>query len=145
MPEHSRAAFRVSPRGHASTAPVEPHQFGRAAGEIPVAAEGAHARGFGARDGHILANPITGVADDDVLALLLAGYRFHHAFDDLRNLENVRAVLDFVNDLLGAYPEERADQDLQQTGRAAGLAGENAGERLHGIDRSALVNIERGS
>src|SRR5437868_14369327 len=126
MPKHSRAPFRVLPPDRASAAPVEPHQLGRASGEIPVAAESAHARGFGARDGHILANPVTGVADDDVLALLLAGYRFHHAFDDPRNLENVRAVLDFVNDLLGAYPEERADQDFQQSGRAAGLAGENA-------------------
>src|SRR6187399_2983303 len=43
-------------------APVEPHDFGGASLEIPVAAEGAHARGLGARDGHVLADPVAGVA-----------------------------------------------------------------------------------
>ena len=43
--------------GRASTAPVEPHQFGRAAGEIPVAAEGAHALGLHAIHGALLAVP----------------------------------------------------------------------------------------
>src|SRR5215212_1550009 len=124
-------------------APVEPDQFGRAAGEIPVAAEGAHARGFGARDRHILPDPVARIADDDVLARLLAFDWFHHAFDDLRNLEDVRAVLDLVNDRFGAHAEKAADEDFQQPRRAAGLSAEDAGQRLHGVDRGLVVHVKR--
>src|SRR4051794_35626221 len=98
MPERSPAAYRVSRQGRASAAPVEPHQFGRAAGEIPVAAESAYARCLGARDGHIGPDPIAAVAHDNVLPGLLALDRLDHAFDDLGDLENVRAVLDLVDD-----------------------------------------------
>src|ERR1043166_3949102 len=128
----------------ASTAPVEPDQFGRAAGEIPIATECARARGLGACDGDVLADPVAAVADDDVPVLVLTGDRLHHAFDDLRNLEDAGIALDLVDDLLGAHAEEAADEDFQQTGRAAGLAGEDAGERLDRIDRGALVDEQAG-
>src|SRR5204863_739095 len=58
--------------GACIAAPVEPHQFGRAAGEIPVAAEGAQARSLGARDGHVRADPVAAIAHDDVLSGLFA-------------------------------------------------------------------------
>src|SRR5437764_7528598 len=110
MPERSRAARPASPRGRASAAPVEPHQFGRAAGKIPVAAERTHARRFGARDGDVGADPIAAVAHDNVLPRLLPLDRLHYAFDDLGDLEDVRAVLDIVDDRLGANAKEAADE-----------------------------------
>src|SRR5438128_2672610 len=109
MPERSRAARPASPRGHTSTAPVDPHQFGRAPGEIPVAAKRAHARGLRARNRHVRADPIAAVAHDNILPWLLTLDRLHHAFDDLRNLENVCAIFDLVDDRLGAHAEEAAD------------------------------------
>ena len=47
-------------RGLASplAAPVDPAQLGRAAGEVPVAAEGAHARGLGARNRDLRRDPV---------------------------------------------------------------------------------------
>src|SRR6185369_14194123 len=92
--------------GACIAAPVEPHQLGRAAGKIPVAAERAHAGGLGAGDGHVGPDPIAAVAHDDVLPRLLALDRLHHALDDLGDLENVRTVLDLVDDRLGAHAEE---------------------------------------
>src|SRR5215212_8310336 len=108
MPERSPAAHPVSRRDRASAAPVEPHQFGRAPGEIPVSAESAYARRLGARDGHVRPNPVAAVAHDNVLPGLLALDRLDHAFDDLGDLKNVRAILDLVDDRLGAHAEEAA-------------------------------------
>src|SRR3954454_13515702 len=122
-------------------APVEPHQLCGTSGEIPVAAEGAHARGLGARDRHILADPIAGIADDDVLARLLAFDRLHHPFDDFRDLEDMRAVFDVVDDGLGTHAKKAADEDFQQAGRAAGLSAEDARQRLHSIDRGFVVHV----
>src|SRR2546423_5221534 len=100
LPERPPMAYPVSRRGRASAAPVEPHQFSRAAGEIPVATESAHARCLGARDGHIGPDPVAAVAHDNILPGLLALDRLDHAFDDLGDLENVRAIPDLVNDRL---------------------------------------------
>src|SRR5262245_61380298 len=102
MPRHLPATIALLAKARASAAPVEPHDLGRAAGEIPVAAESADARGLGARDRDVASDPVAGIADHDRLALVLSGDRLHHAFDDLGDLEDVRAVLDLVDDLLGA-------------------------------------------
>src|SRR6185295_4357062 len=141
-PQAGRMASRAAPPP--SAAPVEPHDLGRAAFEIPVAAEGAHARGLGARHRDVLADPVPAVADDDVLAFHLAGDRFDHALDDFWDLEDARIALDLVDDLLGADAKKTADENLQQAGRAPGLAAEDAGQRLDGIDRGALVDEQRG-
>src|SRR3954470_3599001 len=107
-------------RGSADiAAPVQPHEFGRPSLEIPVAAERTHARGFGAGDRHVLADPVAGIADHDVLTFHLAGDRLDHAFDDPRDLENACVTLDVINDFLGAHAEETPDQDFEQSGRTA--------------------------
>src|SRR6202035_1890128 len=71
-----------------SVAPVEPADLGRAASEIPVAAEGAHARLVGARHRDVRRDPVFGVTDDDGLALVLAGDRRDGAVDDLLDREH---------------------------------------------------------
>src|SRR4051794_16641976 len=123
MPERSPTAYRVSRRGRASAAPVEPHQFGRAPGEIPVSAESAYARCLGASNGYILADPVGGISDDDVLAFFFSSNRLHHPFDDLGDLENVRVVLNLVNDFFSTDAKKRTNKDFQQAGRAARFAG----------------------
>src|SRR3954451_2062597 len=85
-------------------APVQTHGFGRAPRAIPVAAEGAHGRGFG--HSHVAADPGAGIADHDILTFHLAGDRFDHAFDDPVELENACVALEVINDFLGAHARE---------------------------------------
>src|SRR3954464_14517459 len=96
-------------------APVQPYGCGRAPREIQVAAEGTHARGFGAGDRHVPADPGAGIADHDILTLHLAGDRFDHAFDDPRDLENACVTLEVINDFLGAHAQETGGRDFEHS------------------------------
>src|SRR5262245_13409876 len=131
---HANAGTLASSRALPSSAialpfvaPLHPAHLGRAAGEVPVAAECAHARGLGARDRDLGRYPVLAVADRDVLARTLAAHRADAAVDDLRDPEDARLAVAFEDDLLLAHAEEAAHQDLEERGRPAGAAGEDAG------------------
>ena len=127
-----------------TAAPVQLADFGRAAGEIPVAAEGAQ------RLLSALATMISGAIQYSEFSItvsllaILAADRRHRAVDDLRDLEEPRLVAGLVGDRHLLDAEELADQDRQQRGRAAGLAGEDLGQRLDRVDRGALVDEQAG-
>src|SRR5712692_763800 len=107
-----RCRPRRPPAPYSLAAPIEAAQPGRAAGNMPVAAQRPHPRGFGARHHDVRRNPVAAVADDDGRILLLAADRGDHAVDDFRDLEDARLALDRVVDAGLAHPEEAADQDL---------------------------------
>jgi hypothetical protein len=118
--------------------------FGRTAGKIPVAAKGAHLGTFGFRHDDFRRDPVFGIADHGVLAVVLARNRRDDAVDDLGYLDDPLLVLDLVADRLLLHAEEIPDQDGKQRGCSASLAGKDLGEGLGGVDRGALVDEQAG-
>src|SRR5262245_59792187 len=136
----------TSPSGPPSpTAPVDAAEFGGAAGKIPVAAEGAQARLFGACHGDVGCDPVLAVADHRRSLLFLAGYRPTHAVDHVRDAEDALVALYLIDDRNLAHAEEIADQDREQMSRTAGATGEDLGQRIdHGKGRALIDEQRRG-
>src|SRR5262249_28065347 len=124
-------------------APVELDDLGRTSGQIPVAAEATKARLVGARYDDVRADPVFAVADDDVLAFLLAAHRRDGAAAIFFQADDARLALRLVADRNLVHAEELPDQDRQQMRCAADAAGEDARQALDRLDRRLVVDEQR--
>src|SRR5262249_7597372 len=89
-----------------SIAPVQLADLRRAPPEMPVAAEGAHARLVGAAHRDVGRHPVLAVADHHRLTLVLPGDRRDRAVDDLLDGEDAGRALDPVLDRRLLHAEE---------------------------------------
>src|SRR5882757_713741 len=94
-------------------APIEPDDFGRTAGQIPVAAEATETRLVGARHDDVGPDPIFAVADHDI-ALALAAYRRDGAVDIFLDPHDAGFALRLIRNWHLPHAKELSDQNRQQ-------------------------------